>query len=74
MMNYFLTIGSPQLILILLILIPTVIAFIDILKNEFTGNNKVIWLLFILLGSFFGVLLYFMIGRKQKVSATHKKS
>ena len=74
-MNYFLMIGPLQLIIILIIsIIPTIIALIDIVKNEFSGNNKIVWLLVVLLGSFLGALLYFIIGRKQKLSATNKTS
>lgn len=73
-MNYFSTIGPFQLILILLVLMPTIIALIDILRNEFSGNNKIVWLLVVLLGNFLGALLYFIIGRKQKLSATNKTS
>lgn len=73
-MSYFLTIGPFQIILILvtvfLFIIPTIVALIDIVRNEFTGNNKIVWLLVVLLGNIFGTLLYFIIGRKQKLSAT----
>ena len=44
---------------------------IDILKNEFSGNNKIAWVLVVLLGNVLGALLYFIIGRKQKLSATY---
>jgi membrane protein YqaA with SNARE-associated domain len=77
-MNEFLMIGPWQIILILIAvffgIIPTIIALIDIVKNEFSGNNKIVWLLVVLLGNFLGALLYFIIGRKQKLSATNKTS
>jgi len=73
-MNYFLMIGPFQLILILFVLLPTIIALIDIVRNEFSGNNKIVWLLVVLLGNFLGAILYFIIGRKQKLSATNKTS
>lgn len=70
-MTYFLMIGPWQIILITIFLLigilPTVIALIDILKNEFTGNNKIVWLLVVLLGSFLGAVLYFIMGRKQRI-------
>ncbi|RXJ51214.1 PLD nuclease N-terminal domain-containing protein [Gelidibacter gilvus] len=73
-MNYFLAIGPWQIILILVTvflgIIPTIIALIDIVRNEFTGNNKIVWLLVVLFGNFLGALLYFIIGRTQKLSAT----
>ena len=69
-MNYFLFIGAWQLIIIFIVLlgiIPTIIALVDILKSEFTGNNKIVWVLVVLFANFFGAILYFLIGRKQKI-------
>ena len=69
-MTYLGMIGVWQLILILIILlgiIPTIIALIDILKSEFKGNNKIVWILVVLLANFFGAVLYFLIGREQKI-------
>ncbi len=71
MMTYLEMIGVWQLILILIILIgiiligiiPTIIALVDILKSEFKGNNKIVWILVVLLANFFGNVLYFLIGR-----------
>ena len=74
-MNYFLMIGPWQMILIVVTvflgIIPTIIALIDIVRNEFSGNNKIVWLLVVLFGSFLGAFLYFMMGRKQKLSVTN---
>jgi hypothetical protein len=68
-------IGPLQIFIILIfVFIPSIIALIDIVKNEFPGNNKIVWLLVVLLGHFLGALLYFIIGRKQKLSATNKTS
>lgn len=64
-------IGPWQIILILitlLLLITPIIALIDILKSEFSGNNKMIWVIVVLLGSFIGAALYYLIGRKQKIT------
>ncbi|MDR2955957.1 MAG: PLDc N-terminal domain-containing protein [Prevotella sp.] len=52
---------------IIIFLIPTVICLIDILKNEFTANNKVVWVLVVLFLNIIGVLLYLFIGRSQKI-------
>lgn len=68
-------IGPWQLILILItifiLILPTIIALIDILRNEFEGNNKIVWVLVVLFGSFLGAVLYFIIGRKQKIKTTN---
>jgi len=69
-MIYLTTIGPWQIVLILvllLLLITPIIALVDILKSEFNGNNKLIWTVVVLLGSFIGALLYYLIGRKQKL-------
>jgi hypothetical protein len=67
-------IGPQELSIILIIifivpvfLIIPIIALVDILKNEFTGNNKIIWVLVILLSWLIGAILYFFIGRNQKI-------
>ncbi|MFD0837387.1 PLDc_N domain-containing protein [Seonamhaeicola sp. NFXS20] len=70
-MNHFLAIGPWQIILILVVLflgiLPTIIALVDILKSEFKGNNKIVWILVVLFANFFGAILYFLIGREQKI-------
>lgn len=45
-----------------------IIAFIDVLRNEFTGNNKLIWFLAVVFVPVIGPLTYFFLGRKQKIS------
>lgn len=75
-MIYLGMVGAWQLILIFILIgiLPTIIALIDILKNEFSGNNKIVWVLVVLFGNVLGSILYFIIGRKQKLSATNKTS
>jgi len=67
-------IGPQEIIIILLIvaipvffIIPVVIALIDILKNEFEGDNKIVWVLVVLFLGIIGAILYYFIGRKQKI-------
>jgi len=59
--------GIFEIIIILFLVgfIPFILAFIDILKNEFTGSNKLIWLLAVLFAPVIGSIAYFFIGRKQ---------
>jgi len=40
-------------------------ALVDILKSDFTGSNKIIWLLVVIFLPLLGIILYFVIGRKQ---------
>ena len=71
MMNILSFIGPQELIVILFVvpvfLIIPIIALVDVLKSEFTSNNKLIWVLVILLSWIIGAILYFFIGRNQKI-------
>ncbi len=41
---------------------------IDILKSEFTNSiNKIIWLIAVIFLPILGIILYFFIGKKQKI-------
>ncbi|ARV05245.1 hypothetical protein BTO04_00410 [Polaribacter sp. SA4-10] len=71
-MTYLGMIGPWQIILlafVLLGIIPTIIALIDLLKSKFNGNDKIVWVLVVLFFNLFGAILYFVIGRKQKVES-----
>ena len=62
---------SIILVIFLVSLLPaalTILALIDVLKNEFSGSNKVIWALVVLFLAPLGCVLYYFIGRKQKVA------
>lgn len=56
-----------MLLIFLGIFIIWLIALIDILRSEFTGYNKIIWILVVLFVPLLGAILYFAIGRKQKL-------
>lgn len=58
-------IGAPQILLILGVFLTPLIALVDIVRHEFSGNNKLVWILVVFFFNFFGVLLYFLVGRKQ---------
>lgn len=45
-----------------------VYCLIDILKNRFEQNDKLIWLLVVLLVPFLGSLLYLFIGKNKKLT------
>ncbi len=61
--------GFPELIILVLFIgvIPWLLAFVDILKSDFKGNNKLIWLIAIIFVPFLGPIAYLFIGRKQKI-------
>ena len=61
-------IGLPELIVLFVLFSPIwLIAFVDILRSKFTGSNKIVWLIAVILVPFIGPIAYFFIGRKQKV-------
>lgn len=66
----FLAIGPVQILLILigvlLLLLFPLMALISVLKNDFKGNDKIIWVLLIIFLPFLGALLYFLVGRGRK--------
>jgi len=63
-------IGPWQIIIIFLVassfLLP-IIALIGILRNQFTGNHKLIWVLVVIFFPFFGSILYFIMGSSHKL-------
>jgi hypothetical protein len=63
--------GGAEILILLFIVIPfliiPVIALIDILRHEFNGNDKLIWVLVVLLLPVLGSILYFIIGREKRL-------
>ena len=43
-------------------------SLIDILKSNFEGSGKIVWLLVVFFLSLLGSILYLFIGRKQKIN------
>ena len=66
-MTNFLMVSGPQILIVLAVMLIPLIALIDILKNKFEGNNKIIWVLVALFFPFIGAILYFSIGRNQRI-------
>lgn len=62
--------GIQELFVICFLLstILCVVALLDILRSEFAGYNKLVWLLAVIFFPLIGSLAYFVFGRKQKVS------
>lgn len=63
--------GPQEIVIILLVsllmFVVPIIALVDILKNDFEGNNKIIWVIVIVLTWLLGAILYYFIGRHQKI-------
>lgn len=68
---------NSETILLILALIPVILylwSLVDILRNEFNGNNKIIWFLVVFFLNIFGAFLYLLFGRKQKISSKNSVS
>lgn len=64
-------IGGWEVLLLSAIVIPAILwlwALIDCLKSNFNNNNKLVWVILIVLAPFLGAILYLAIGRGQKVT------
>jgi hypothetical protein len=55
----------PMLIIVSVALL--VLSLIDILRNEFTGSNKLVWLVAATFLPLLGPVLYYFIGRGQRI-------
>jgi hypothetical protein len=65
-------IGVAELgLLLFIIMIPTILwfwALIDVMQSNFSdSNNKLMWVMIILLVPVIGSILYLIIGRNQKI-------
>ena len=60
-------IGKYELLIIAVFLIIPIIALLDILRNQFKGNDKLVWVILVLIIPLIGSILYFIIGVKQKI-------
>jgi hypothetical protein len=56
------------LLVVLFIFLLPLLALISALMSDFPGNEKILWVLIILLLPFLGSVLYFLIGRNQRIS------
>jgi hypothetical protein len=66
MANAFARVTLFMLIVIGIPFLIWLICLIDVLRNEFTGNNKIIWFLVVFFLPVIGSILYFFIGTDQK--------
>lgn len=55
------------LIILLLVLLFPILALVDIVNSKFEGNTKLIWVIIVVFVNIIGAILYFTIGKKQKL-------
>jgi hypothetical protein len=65
-------IGGAELIILFLvaifILLIPIIALVDIVRSKFEGNMQLIWVIIVVFFNIIGSVLYFIIGRNQKIT------
>ncbi len=61
------SLGSMETILICSLIILWFYSLAETLFSKFTCNNKLLWFLVVLFGSFVGAIIYFFIGRKERI-------
>lgn len=67
-MTFAFGLGMIELLLIfILLMLPTLIALIDVLRYEFIENQKLIWLIAVLFVPLIGTIAYFIVGRKHRI-------
>ncbi|HEY2720685.1 MAG TPA: PLDc N-terminal domain-containing protein [Chitinophagaceae bacterium] len=67
-MGLFFGLGLMASILIALcVFLLWIVALVDILKNEFRGNDKIVWVIVVIFFPILGSILYFLIGRSSKI-------
>lgn len=64
-------IGPMEIIVVLVValgffLFPLV-ALVDIIRSKFEGNMQLIWVIVVVFFNVIGTILYFIIGRNQKI-------
>lgn len=59
---------SILLFVVLFVILLPVIAIIDIVRSKFEGNLQLIWVVIVVFFSLIGAILYFFIGRDQKIN------
>jgi hypothetical protein len=60
-------VSSFLMIFIVFTFILYIYILIDILKHEFTGYNKIIWILVLIFFPILGAILYLIFGRSQRI-------
>jgi hypothetical protein len=60
--------GSYEILLLLFVIIPPVIALIGIQRNSFKKpNDRILWVIIVACFPFKGVLFYVIMGRKNRI-------
>lgn len=67
MTTLFLSFAIYETLILIAVLLFPIWALIDILKSKFEGNTKLIWIMLVVFTNLIGTILYFIIGKNQKI-------
>ena len=59
--------SSFMMVFVVFTFILYIYVLIDILKHEFTGYNKIIWIIVLICFPILGAILYLVFGRGQRI-------
>ena len=62
-----LLVSSFLMIFVVFTFVLYIYILIDILKHEFTGYNKIIWILVLIFFPILGAILYLVFGKSQRI-------
>jgi hypothetical protein len=61
-------IGMQEVLIIFSLLVLWIVGIVDVASSNFRDDStKVLWLMFIVFAPFIGIVLYMIIGRKQRI-------
>ena len=55
------------IVIALFVMVLPIACIIHIVTNQFHGNDKIVWILVVLLFPFLGSVLYLLVGRKKAI-------
>lgn len=59
--------SSFMMVFVVFTFVLYIYVLIDILKHEFTGYNKIIWIIVLIFFPILGAILYLVFGRGQRI-------
>jgi len=57
-----------MMLVIIACLVAWIWAIVDIISHEFHGNNKILWIVLVILLPLVGTILYFLMGKDQQIT------
>jgi len=65
-MTLFITLAIFEILFFIVFIVFPILALIDILISKFIGNQKLFWIILVLITNIVGVIIYLFLGKNQK--------